>query len=177
MRTPQAMTTDRIEACDVWELARRRGSVQGQLSLKDTPRLAEQLADAAGALRYRLDGLVDELGRPAARLEVQGRVLARCDRCGAPVAVPIHERAQFYFVGDEEELGKLPIDESEQEPLLGSRRFDLASLVEEQAILALPISPRHEDCAAPAPAEQPPGPAGETHRPFEALAALRTPRG
>lgn len=177
MRAPLAMTTDRIGTCDVWELARRSGSVHGQLSLKDTPRLVEQLADAAGALHWRLDGLIDELGRPAARLEVQGRVLARCDRCGRTVAVPIHERARFYFVDDEDELGKLPIDESAEEPLLGSRQFDLASLVEEQAILALPISPRHEDCAAPAPAEAPRRPHGETHRPFAALAALKKPRG
>jgi uncharacterized protein len=43
----------------------------------------------------------------------------------------------------------LPIDDAPDEPLLGSRRFDVAALVEEQAILALPISPRHAACTAP----------------------------
>ncbi len=176
MRTRPAMTTDRIEPCDVWELARRRASVQGELALKDAPRLAGQLADDDGGLRFRLDGLVDELGRPAGRLEVHGRVHARCDRCGGPVAVPIAEQARFFFVTGEEELGRLPIDDSPEEPLLGSRRFDLASLVEDQAILALPISPRHEDCAAPVAGEDRPALGGETHRPFEALAALKKPR-
>jgi len=171
------MPTNHIEPCDVWELARRRDSVQGELALRDAPRLAERLADAAGALRYRLNGLVDELGRPAARLEVAGRVRARCDRCGGPVEVTVDERAQFYFVADEDALGRLPIDESPEEPLLGSSRFDLASLVEEQAILALPISPRHENCVAPAPADEDRGPVGEAHRPFEALAAMKKPRG
>jgi len=165
------MTTDRV--CDVWELSRRQGSVEGALALGDAPRLAGQLADAVGALRYRLSGLVDELGRPAAVLELQGRVRARCDRCGGPVELPIDERAQFFFVTDEQALGKLPIDESPQEPLLGSRRFDVAALVEDQAILALPISPRHDDCAGPGPRDGDRGSDGETHRPFEALAALK----
>ena len=165
------MTTDRF--CDVWELSRRRGSVRGELTLGDAPRLAAQLADTAGALAYELSGLVDETGQPAAVLEVQGLVRARCDRCGGPVEVPIDERAQFFFVTDEQALGKLPIDESPQEPLLGSRRFDVAALVEDQAILALPISPRHDDCAGPGPRDGDRGSDGETHRPFEALAALK----
>jgi uncharacterized protein len=168
------MTTDQV--CDVWELSRRRGSVQGELALGDAARLAERLADTSGALHYRMSGLIDELGRPAAVLEVEGKVRARCDRCGGPVEVPIHEQARFFFVADEEELGKLPIDESPEEPLLGSRRFELTAVVEDQAILALPISPRHDDCAAPAPTQAERGPDGETHRPFEALAALKKPR-
>lgn len=170
------MTTDRADFCDVWELSRRRGTVDGELPLKDAPRLAERLAETAGALCFRLRGLVDELGRPAAVLQVEGRVRACCDRCGGPVDLLIDEQARFFFVADEEELGRLPIDETPEEPLLGSRRFDVAALVEDQAILALPISPRHDDCASPATAEADAGPDGERHRPFEALAALRKPR-
>ncbi len=176
MRTIAAMATDRIAPCDVWELSRQRGTVQGELPLGDAARLAGHLADDTGALHFRLNGLVDELGRPAARLEVQGVVRARCDRCGGPVDVAIDERAQFFFVADEGQLNGLPIDESPAEPLLGSRRFDLAALVEDQAILALPISPRHENCAGPGPREADDGADGETHRPFETLAALKKPR-
>jgi len=167
------MTSDPIEPCDVWELSRRRGSVQGELALGVAARLAEQLADREGALRYRFSGGADELGRPAARLEVDGTVQARCDRCGGPVEVTIRERARFYFVADEEELKRLPLDEADEEPLLGSHRFDLACLVEDQAILALPLSPRHDDCAAPTSAEADRADDDETHRPFEALAALK----
>lgn len=168
------MTTDRF--CDVWELSRQRGSVQGELALGEARRLAAQLADTVGALAYRFSGLVDELGRPAAVLEVRGRVRARCDRCGAAVEIPIDERARFFFVAEERELGRLPIDESPEEPLAGSRRFDVEALVEDQAILALPISPRHEDCVASLPTAADQGSRAETHRPFEALVALKKPR-
>jgi len=170
------MTGDPGRYCDVWELARRRATLEGELELGDLPRLAEELADGDGALRYRLNGLIDERGRAAAWLELDGRVQARCDRCGGPVEVPIRERALFYFVADEAELARLPIEDSPEEPLLGSHRFDLVSLVEDQAILTLPISPRHDDCAAPALDDAGPRADGETHRPFEALAALKRPK-
>jgi uncharacterized protein len=167
---------EQASACDVWDLARRGGLVEGELALPQVPRLGGQLADSAGGLRYRLRGLVDQLGRPAARLEVSGKVRARCDRCGAPVEVAIDERVAFYFVADEVELGRLPIEASDEEPLLGSRSFDVAALVEDQAILALPISPRHADCGAAPPADAERRPKPQTHRPFEALASLKKPR-
>jgi uncharacterized protein len=169
--------SDPIERCDVWELARRGRVVEGELAVKDAGRLAKQLADDTGSLRFRFGGRVDERGRAGARLDVDGTVQARCDRCAGPVDVAIREHTQFYFVDDEGELGRLPIDDSPEEPLLGSHRFDLAALVEEQAILAMPISPRHVDCAASDADEAGPRPDGRTRRPFEVLAALKKRKG
>jgi len=177
MRRPVAVMSDPIERCDVWELARRGRVVEGELAVKDAERLAEQVADGDGALRFRFGGLIDERGRAGARLDVEGTVRARCDRCGGPVDVAIRERTQFYFVDDEEELGRLPIDVSPEEPLLGSHRFDVAALVEDQAILAMPISPRHADCTASDADETGPRADGRTRRPFEVLAALRKRKG
>ena len=77
----------------------------------------------------------------------------------------------------EQELARIPDDESEDEPLLGSERFDLHELLEDEAILALPISPRHADCAAPAPAAPDAGAeaTGRPH-PFASLASLKSRR-
>jgi uncharacterized protein len=168
------MSVDSTVHCDVWELARRGGEVQGELPLRQADRLAAQLVDTIGVLRYRFSGYIDGRGRAAATLRIEGVVRARCDRCAGPVEIPIFERADFYFVADEDELASLPIDEAPEEPLLGSRRFEVATLVEEQAILALPLSPRHDHCALP-------GHAGDDalagdedrRRPFAALATLK----
>jgi len=162
-----------MDACDVWELARHGAELKGELALEDLPRLAEQLAESRGALRFRFRGRIDERGRPAARLELDGTVTARCDRCGGPVEVTLREEALFFFVADEAELGALPIDDSPDEPLLGSHRFDLLGLVEDQAILALPISPRHEGCVAPEVGDRGRNQAPETQRPFGVLAGLK----
>lgn len=169
------MIADAVRFCDVWALAQKGGSAQGELALRQLPRLAAELVHTEGSLRYRFDGLIDDRGRAAARFEVDGVVNVRCDRCGEPVQVPIHEGAQFFFVAGEAELAGLPIDESPQEPLLGSQHFDLAALVEDQAILALPISPRHDRCSGLDPGGDDARGTAETHRPFAVLAALKKP--
>jgi len=162
-----------MKICDVWELARLAGAIEGELPLRDAPRLAEPLLDTEGVLRYRLTGMTDERGRPAARLEVEGSVRARCDRCGGAVEVRIDEAVQFFFVVEERELAALPIDEAPEEPLLGSSRFDIAALVEDQAILALPISPRHAACRPDWEASEDEAARAPTQRPFAVLAALK----
>lgn len=169
------MTSRASDGIDVYELARQRGEVQGELPLAAAARLAAELIDSEGSLRYRLAGRLDDLGRPAAQLELAGAVRMRCDRCAAPVTVPIAEHGAFFFVADEDQLARLPIEDAPDEPLLGSRHFDLAGLVEDQAILALPISPRHAHCLPPARAEKASahGAPEEGQRPFEALVRLK----
>jgi len=162
---------DRIRACDSWELAQRGSSILGEVAAEQMPRLAAALLDPADRLGYRFTGGLDGRGRPAARLQLQGVLHAACDRCGRPVPVPIDEEAQFFFVAEEAELDRLPIDDAPDEPLIGSTQFDLAALIEDQAILALPISPRHEHCGSPL--RQQPAPSAPTLRPFEALAGLK----
>ncbi len=162
-----------MKICDVWELARLAGTIEGELPLREAPRLAEPLLDAEGALRYRLSGMTDERGRPAARLEVEGSVRARCDRCGEAVQLKIAESVQFFFVAEERELAALPIDEAPEEPLLGSSRFDVSALVEDQAILALPISPRHAACRPDLPLTEESAGSGDSRQPFGVLAALK----
>ncbi|GAB4463840.1 MAG: hypothetical protein OHK0044_00230 [Burkholderiaceae bacterium] len=132
---------------DVFELARTRGGVAGELPIRAAERLAPMLAGTEGVVRYRAEFALDECGRPALRLVWSARVATRCHRCAAPVDVDIGADARFFFVRTEEELDALPIDPEEvEEPLLGSRSFDLAALVEDEAILGLPLAPRHARC-------------------------------
>jgi uncharacterized protein len=76
-----------------------------------------------------------------------------------PVLLPVSLQSSFFFVQTEAELARIPVDDTDDEPLLGSRRFDLDELVEDELILALPISPRHADCRSTAGASD--GDAGE----------------
>ncbi len=55
----------------------------------------------------------------------------------------------FRFVHDEQELNALPIEDDEVEDVVGSPATDLLAWVEDEAILSLPLVPRHEDCAVP----------------------------
>lgn len=162
---------------DVFQAARQGDAIEGALSLSAMQRLRPSLTSDEGEVRYRYVGCKDALGRPAGALTVSATVQLVCDRCSRPVDVQLTNEANYYFVATESELGRIPVDEADEEPLLGSMRFDLASLIEDDAILALPMSPRHDVCGpglVTAPRETDDGEGAETRRhPFADLAKLK----
>ena len=162
-----------MRTVDVLEMARDGGSVEGELEAAQLGRLSALLVPPMGRIRYRFEGLIDEQGRNGAKLRIEANLGLKCDLCGERVDWALDESERFFFVEDEAQLGALPITVDGDEPLLASRQFDLQDLIEEQTILALPISPRHPHCKVPAPAEaSEPGAAG----PFAALASLKRGR-
>jgi len=131
---------------DVFEFARSGGRIAGTLACARMSRLAPMLAAGEGELRFELRGAIDGRARPAAQLRFAGRVLLECDRCGAAVEHELGGGGRYYFVRSEKELAQIAIDDGEDEPLLGAARFDLHQLIEDEAILALPMAPRHGCC-------------------------------
>jgi uncharacterized protein len=150
---------------DVFELAKRGGAREGTIELAELPRLAASQATQAAEpappepMQFRFDGFMDGRRRPSAQLSLHGHIDLACDRCGKPIRWTLRADARYFFVHSEAELARLPVDEADEEPLLGSARFDLRELIEDEAILALPMSPRHDACdldaALPAPDDAP----------------------
>jgi uncharacterized protein len=175
------------EGIDVFELAERGGRVEGSADPARMTRLEGLATPLAGddGLHFLLQGMFDPQGRPAATLRLHGAVGLHCDRCERPLHWPIDEQRQYYFVRTERELAAIPVDDQTEEALLANPYLDLDSLIEDEAILALPLSPRHAVCppaettvnvAAPAAPRAAVAEAdGEppTHRPFAGLARLR----
>lgn len=102
-----------------------------------------------------------------------------CQRCLAPVDVPVSVDRSFRFVADET-TAETQDDESEEDLLVLSRAFDLPSLVEDEVLMEMPLVPQHEDCPGPVKlsvqdadfqeeAERP--------NPFAALAGLKAAKG
>ena len=162
-----------MRTIDLVELAREGGFVEGEVDAAALPRLASLLSSPMGRIRYRLDGRIDERGRSGAVLRINAHLGLNCDLCGERLEWDVNETEGFFFVDDEAQLGAFPIEPDGDEPLVASRTFDLRGLVEEQTILALPISPRHDACEgrprAPLPDKADDGP-------FAALARLKRGR-
>jgi uncharacterized protein len=179
-----------MDRIDVFAVARNRSDWEGQLRFSAMPRLcASLMADATGNgpgdgnLAYRCRGAIDQQGRPGLQLWLDAVLPLRCDRCTQKLDLVLAAERQFYFVETAAELAAIAIDNTLEEALLGGTQFDLATLIEDEAILQLPISPRHAHCIAVAHAM--PGqedrlaretlpPVAERPHPFAGLAALRS---
>ena len=155
---------------DSFEIARSGRRVEGEVLVAQLPRLAEFVTTAQDRLGYEIAGLIDADGYPAADLHLDGRLQLICQRCNASLDFELDRTARFRFLASEEELNALPIEDDEIEAIVGSRNMNVYDWVEDEAILSLPLVPRHGECSAPAEADVSPVAAPN---PFAVLLALR----
>jgi uncharacterized protein len=170
-----------IPAIDTHEFTRRDEAASGTVPIARLERLGSMLLSTEGELAWRLAGR-SELGADGSRrgflqLALRARPTMRCVRCLEPIAVELEALRDYRMVGSEAQAEREDADDDEHDLLVSSRQFDLAALVEDEAIMALPLAPGHADCRPPpVPAEDEgdaPDAAPDATSAFAALGALR----
>jgi uncharacterized protein len=172
-----------VPTIDTHEFTRRGDVAEGRVPLAELERLGSLLVADDGALAWRLAG-DSELGADGSRsahlhLALSATLAMRCVRCLERIDIPLDVERDYRLVATEAQAEQEDVDEDEVDLLVGARRFDLAGLVEDEAIMALPPAPRHEGCSAPAAAAVDLGSvqsevaAPAPRNPFAALGALR----
>ncbi|HLS56777.1 MAG TPA: YceD family protein [Zeimonas sp.] len=164
---------------DTFELARSGAELSGETPLAGMSRLGSMLSDVDGSVAWRLRGW--RAARPEGgaddcmALSIAATLRMPCVRCMGPVPVELSAERAYRIVRSEAEAERLDLDDQQYDVLAGDRRFDLAGLVEDEAIMALPLAPRHERCDLPAQGALDAEPAAEAGRPspFAALARLK----
>ena len=170
---------------DMRSFARDAGMLSGQWPLAALQRLSQScapaLADAAmPPVAWQVQGELRDVagGRAQMWLHVDASAAVRlqCQRCLLPLQEALTAKRSFLFVHDEAEAARLD-EEIEQDVLVLSRGLDVAELVEDELILALPLVPRHERCPEPLLAPTDGVALGNEERchPFAALEVLRRP--
>jgi len=138
---------------DTGEFARRGSVLSATQPASAFPRLREVLASEAGTIGWQLTG--SRLARPEGgfdlflRLRLTGEVELACTRCLRPVRSTLGEDRLFKLALTETQAEREDSQVDEYDVLAGSPRFDVLELVEDEAIMALPIAPRHPDCRLP----------------------------
>jgi uncharacterized protein len=130
------------EVIDGLQFARAALERRGVVGMERLPRLS-QLQCSTEGLEYHVRGGRAGNGKPCLRLSVTGSVELACQRCLGPIEVPIAIDAELQLAEDLREISKA---DDEIDRVLASRNMDVAWLVEDEVILALPMSPRHEEC-------------------------------
>jgi DUF177 domain-containing protein len=154
---------------DGLEFARAGGTLAGALELGDLTRLSE-LGCVGARIDYEIRGGSTAQGKPALHVEVTGTLELVCQRCLGTVAVPVRVNAELELATSQEEVDAADDD---VDRVLAALSMEVAQLVEDEVILALPMVPKHAQCPAQG-GESDSG--GERVSPFAALAALRTGR-
>jgi len=140
---------------DVNGFAEAGATISGSEPVKGYKRLYAELLQpsddlmvqwtAEGQLRSGLDGGAV----PWMHLAAHTVVPMVCQRCLAPVDVVLDVDRWFRFVADEA-IAAAEDEESEEDVLVANRDFDLHGLIEDELLMEIPVTPRHEQCPEPA---------------------------
>jgi len=151
---------------------RRLAEEQGRLSATVAVDRFERLVPPyrnAGALAVGLKFLTDAHGRSVVEGELNGHVMAACQRCLRDLDIDVAVAFRFVVIGDESQAAG--IDAGDDYIVADDDRLNILKLVEDELLLALPMVPVHgDDVCAPLHSDQS-VPAGDN--PFAQLAALK----
>ena len=143
---------------DVATFAAQSAHLNGTWPLARMERLADyHMATGAPAqpmVSWEIEGELRPVrgGEPEIWLHVmaQCELAMGCQRCLAAVHTPLEVDAWLRFVADEATAAELDAD-SEDDVLALQRWTDMAELLEDELLLALPLVPLHQVCPEPLP--------------------------
>lgn len=133
---------------DAFEFCRINGRREGVTPVAEMNRLTRDCADTSGAIAWAVEGAISKVGYPQLTLSVSGAVQLTCQRCLTPFAYDIDSSTALMLAKDEEHADEIDaiIDDEAIDVIVGSRAMDVNDLIEDESLLALPFSPKHDVC-------------------------------
>lgn len=133
---------------DAFEYSRLKLSREGELSVADLPRLSEELADASGLVCWALHGGVGALGHAQLKLSVSGTVHLMCQRCLTPFDFGIASESVLLLAKDDAQADEIDalLEDDAIDVIVGHKALNVMELIEDEALLAIPLSPKHAVC-------------------------------
>ncbi|MDO8653415.1 MAG: YceD family protein [Undibacterium sp.] len=134
-----------IDAFSFSQLKERR---DGSILISDLPRLSAECASTDGTLGWSLEGGTSKLGYPRLLLTVTGKVQLMCQRCLTSFAFNVNSVSELILAKNDEHADEIEalIEDDEIDVVVGSKTFDIIDLIEDEALLAIPQSPKHAVC-------------------------------
>ncbi len=128
---------------DVRKAFQQELEVTGSVEIERLPRVREAAASDKVQIAIRLRFATDRSGQKQIEGELTGSLEMTCQRCLAPAEVKLQESIKLALLVSEDQINGL---DPEWDPWICIEpKLELADLVEEQMMLALPIVHLHED--------------------------------
>lgn len=164
-----------LNLIDPAAFAAEKQSLQGRFLLSQLDERVwshEYFADKQSEVLFALQGGQDRLQRLFLDLSVTGSLTLVCQRCIKPMAFELKESSRIVLFGDEAALDEAMLSDEELEGMVAEDEIDVRVLVEDQILMALPLSPRHQSCGNAAIEEV----NQDKPNPFAVLAGLKSSR-
>lgn len=160
------MSNTTVDAFAFCRLGEQR---EGATPVAALTRLSEEAADPSGEVRWSFHGGRHPKGFPQLSMAVEGEVSLVCQRCLLPFSYAFATQSLLVLAGDEADADATEetLDDESVDVIVGSAALDLLQLVEDEVLLAIPLSPKHAQCpdgsSAPVP-EKPDSPFAVLHQ-------------
>jgi uncharacterized protein len=133
---------------DAFEFSRLKERREGEVAVASLQRLAAECVNPSTSLRWSLQGGVDGSGHPQLIMSVTGIAQLRCQRCMAPFEFDIAAESVLVLAKTEahaDEIEESLADDS-IDVIVGSKALNILELIEDEALLAIPLAPKHDVC-------------------------------
>lgn len=134
---------------DPFEFCRNGDSLKGKTSLSELKRLAAVCADQAGELEWEVTGAFNGRNQAQLNLGVSGSVNLMCQRCLSPLVFDVDSETTVLVAKTEEQADEMEEtlgNEDSVEVIVADGKINVLDLIEDEALLFLPLSSRHEMC-------------------------------
>ena len=132
---------------DAFAFCRSDEQQAGTFSLIELSRLRAECVSEKGEVVWTLAGGT-HAGYPSLHLTVNGTIQLVCQRCLTPYVFQFQSESTVVLAKNDQSADELErsLEDDEIEVIVGSKAFDIMALIEDEALLAIPLSPKHEVC-------------------------------
>jgi len=134
---------------DPGEFCRKGQKCEGRIKVADLARLSAVCAGKSGELQWVVTGKIGLSGHPQLDLTVKGGIELVCQRCLEAFSFDFDSSAAIILAQSEEKADEIEDALDEDDPtevIVGGEKIDILVLVEDEALLTIPLSPRHDIC-------------------------------
>ncbi|MCC6531526.1 MAG: DUF177 domain-containing protein [Burkholderiales bacterium] len=128
------------------------------------------MSERSGVIVYTLAGSMNDQSKPVLDVAVEGALALTCQRCLERLDYDLRRRSRFVLVSSADALPDVGAEDPASETMAVDAVSDVADVVEQEVLLALPIAPMHAAGGCRANSEPSPEP---TPSPFAVLGKLK----
>jgi len=133
---------------DLFKFCLDADQASGSYAIQDLKRLSAELVATDGELVWNFSGGRHQIGAPELKLHIQAQVKLICQRCLTPYVKTLDSVSTLVLAKTEEQADELEerLNDDSIDVIVVSPEQEYSVLIEDEALLALPVSPRHATC-------------------------------